>query len=57
MITAAVWFVIIIGGIVWFTYDERKFDEREGRRDYYKHIENGCTPKEAAFLVNGAVEE
>lgn len=57
MITAVVWFVIIIGGIVWFTNDERKFDEREGRRDYYKHIENGCTPKEAAFLVNGAVEE
>jgi len=57
MITAVVWFVIIIGGIVWFTNDERKFDEREGRRDYEKLISMGYTPEEAAWQINNAVEE
>ncbi|CUR63428.1 hypothetical protein [Leuconostoc gasicomitatum] len=56
MITAAVWFVIIIGGIVWFTYDERKFDEREAKRDYYKLIELGYPPEEAAWKINHAME-
>lgn len=56
MITAAVWFVIIVGGIAWFTYDERKFDEREGRRDYDKLISMGYTPEEAAWRINHAVE-
>ena len=57
MITAVVWFVIIIGGIVWFTNDERKFDEREGGRDYEKLISMGYTPEEAAWQINNAVEE
>lgn len=57
MITAAVWFVIIIGGIVWFTHDERKFDECEGRRDYDKLISMGYTPEEAAWQINNAVED
>ncbi|GMA66803.1 hypothetical protein [Leuconostoc gelidum] len=56
MITAVVWFVIIIGGIVWFTHDERKFDEREAQRDYEKLISMGYTPEEAAWQINHAVE-
>ncbi|MBZ5958174.1 hypothetical protein [Leuconostoc gasicomitatum] len=56
MITAAVWSVII-GGVVWlFTYDERKFDEREAQRDYDKLISMGYTPEEAAWQINNAAE-
>ncbi|MBZ5943943.1 hypothetical protein KII92_03110 [Leuconostoc gelidum subsp. gasicomitatum] len=57
MITAVVWFVIIIGGIVWFTYDERKFNDREARHDYDKLIALGYPPEEAAWQINNAVEE
>ncbi|CUW10356.1 hypothetical protein C122C_0793 [Leuconostoc gelidum subsp. gasicomitatum] len=56
MITAVVWIVIVIGGIVWFTHDERKFDEREAQRDYDKLISMGYTPEEAAWQINHAVE-
>lgn len=43
--------------IVLFVRDERKFNEREAERDYYKLIELGYTPEEAAFLINGVIDE
>ncbi|KAA8371129.1 hypothetical protein FE410_05410 [Leuconostoc carnosum] len=57
MTTAIIWTAVIVTAIVLFIRDERKFDEREAERDYYKLIELGYTPEEAAFLINGVIDE
>lgn len=57
MTTAIIWTAVIVTAIVLFIRDERKFDEREAKRDYYKLIELGYTPGEAAFLINSVIDE
>jgi len=56
MTTAIIWTAVIVTAIVLFIRDERKFDEREAERDYYKIIELGYPPEEAAWKINHAME-
>ncbi|MBB6432465.1 MULTISPECIES: hypothetical protein [Leuconostoc] len=56
MTTAIIWTAVIVTAIVLFIRDERKFDEREAERDYYKLIELGYPPEEAAWKINHAME-
>ncbi|ADG41447.1 hypothetical protein LKI_09540 [Leuconostoc kimchii IMSNU 11154] len=57
MATAITWFIIISAGITLFRWDENRFNEREAQHDYEELIKNGYTRKEAAFLINNAVED
>ncbi|SPJ44063.1 hypothetical protein Q5R05_01935 [Leuconostoc carnosum] len=57
MATAITWFIIISAGIALFIWDENRFNEREAQHDYEELIKNGYTEKEAAFLINNAVED
>lgn len=48
---------VIIGGVIWFMYSERKFDEREAQKDINELINKGYTNQEAEYLVLNAVDD